>query len=167
MNLPLITALTAIVFAQVIKVPIAYLSNRRKASVKLITSTGGMPSSHSAAVASLITALVLEYGFSSPFVAIATIFGVIVMFDSMGVRRQTGDHGIVVESLINEKLEDLKDDEGLSDEEREENYAKIRELRKYKDLASNKYLGHKPTEVIMGVFTGYLVAIFMYKMFYK
>ena len=37
-------------------------------------TTGGMPSSHSAAVSSLITSLMLEYGFESPLVAIATIY---------------------------------------------------------------------------------------------
>src|SRR5690606_40379479 len=60
-NYPLMAAFSAIVFAQFIKVPVAYVLNR-KTTIALVTSTGGMPSSHSAAVSSLITALALEYG---------------------------------------------------------------------------------------------------------
>jgi len=71
-----------------------------------MTSTGGMPSSHSAAVTSLITALGLEYGFASPLVAIATTFGVIVMFDAMAVRRQSGEQGILLSQLFEEQLRD-------------------------------------------------------------
>jgi len=98
-NYPLMAAFSAIVFAQFIKVPVAYVLNR-KTTIALVTSTGGMPSSHSAAVSSLITALALEYGIESPLVAIASTFGVIVMFDSMGVRRQSGEQGILLNELI-------------------------------------------------------------------
>ncbi|WP_458920394.1 divergent PAP2 family protein, partial [Escherichia coli] len=95
MNYTLISAITAIFFAQAIKLPIAYFS-RKSPSINIVTSTGGMHSSHSDAVASLIASLIFQEGFSSPFVAIATIFGVIVMFDSMGVRRQSGELGVVI-----------------------------------------------------------------------
>lgn len=81
MNTILLTSLVAILFTQAIKYPIALVTNRHKVKVNIVMTTGGMPSSHSAAVSSLITSLVLEYGFESPLVAIATIFGVIVMFD--------------------------------------------------------------------------------------
>ena len=87
MNTTLLTSIVAILFTQFIKYPIALLSRRRGTHFNIVMTTGGMPSSHSAAVSSLITGLVLEYGFTSPLVAIATIFGVIVMFDSMGDRK--------------------------------------------------------------------------------
>ncbi|MEK6190552.1 MAG: divergent PAP2 family protein, partial [Carnobacterium alterfunditum] len=98
-NFPLIAAFTAITFAQLIKIPVAFLL-QRKTTWALATSTGGMPSSHSAAVAALITALALQYGVASPFVAIASTFGVIVMFDSMGVRRQSGEQGVLLNQLV-------------------------------------------------------------------
>lgn len=158
MNFPLVSAILAIFFAQAVKYPIA-LFTRKKPQLKIITSTGGMPSSHSAAVSSLITALIIDYGFSSPYVAIATVFGVIIMFDSMGVRRQSGDQGYVIDKMYH-KLQTNHPDiieevpgqiqNPLLDEQWIENYS---------DLIVTKYLGHKPTEVFAGIYTGGMVAI--------
>lgn len=159
MNFPLLAALAAIIFAQIIKYPIAKLTKDKKASLDLITSTGGMPSSHSAAVSSLTTALILEYGFSSPYVAISTVFGIIIMFDSMGVRRQSGEQGIILDILARsffrqqqqKKLEvpENHDNPVILDYDKEE----------YDKMVINRYLGHKPSEVIVGTFTGGFVAI--------
>lgn len=143
MNLPLITSVIAIVVAQLLKYPIALLS-RGKAKLNLITATGGMPSSHSAAVSSLITALALEYGVDSPYVAIATVFGMIVMFDSKGVRRQSGEQGIVIDSLVQQSNPPLTLRNTSSS---------------YEELIVTKYLGHKPTEVIVGTLLGFAIAI--------
>lgn len=151
-NYPLMAALAAIVFAQIIKIPVAYLLNR-KTTLALATSTGGMPSSHSAAVSSLITALAIEYGIESPLVAIASTFGVIVMFDSMGVRRQSGEQGILLNELVaefgrlHEKVMNLSRD-GFSE--------KIDKEKKERHL--KEYLGHKPIEVFFGILTGIGVA---------
>ena len=79
-NLPLWAALAAIGFAQFVKVPLHFIVTR-KVDWSLITSTGGMPSSHSAAVTALTTGIALEQGVGSPFFAISTVFAVIVMFD--------------------------------------------------------------------------------------
>ena len=67
-NYPLVASICSILFAQFVKFPIAYFSKKPDAHVSLVTSTGGMPSSHSAAVSSLITALIIEYRFTSPLV---------------------------------------------------------------------------------------------------
>ena len=65
--------------------PIIYYG---KLDWKLMTSTGGMPSSHSAAVTSLTTAIAYEAGLDSPLFAVSAIFAVIVMFDATGIRYQ-------------------------------------------------------------------------------
>ncbi|UUX35433.1 divergent PAP2 family protein [Fundicoccus culcitae] len=162
MNLPLVTSFIAIFFTQVIKYPIAYFTKSKNVSIDLVTSTGGMPSSHSAAVSSLITALILEYGFSSPYVAIATVFGVIVMFDSMGVRRQSGEQGIVLDIIArhliaNESIH--KEAKADASNPSAHPLAKDYSLEDYEKMIVNKYLGHKPTEVIVGVITGSVVAV--------
>lgn len=154
-NFPLIASLLAIFVAQAVKIPIAYFSNSNRASLKLAVSTGGMPSSHSAAVSALITACVLRYGADSIDVAIAITFGVIIMFDAMGVRRQSGEQGIVLHHLIRQLEEkqilspltfkDVDDGEDLS----------------LDDMVIKKYLGHKPNEVFAGFFTGMFTAIFL------
>ena len=75
-NIPLLAALFGILFAQFVKIPIAYLVTR-KIDWKLFTSTGGMPSSHSAAVTALTTAIAFETGLGSPLFAVSAIFSII------------------------------------------------------------------------------------------
>ena len=126
-----------------------------------------MPSSHSAAVASLIASLIFQEGFSSPFVAIATIFGVIVMFDSMGVRRQSGELGVVINQLLmyianQSKLSpDQILQKALTDQSINKN------IDDYEDLVITKYKGHKPTEVFAGIITGGFVALILQLIYFK
>lgn len=152
MNSLLITSIIAILFAQFVKYPIALLTSKRKVPFSIVLTTGGMPSSHSAAVSSLITSLVLEYGFNSPLVAIATIFGVIIMFDSMGVRRQSGEQGLLLNLLALHTQQQLEFRKQLFD------LLERYDIENYDEMIIDKYLGHKPTEVIMGTFTGVFVA---------
>lgn len=157
-NYPLIAALSAILISQFIKIPIAYIL-RRPTSFALATSTGGMPSSHSAGVTALISGLIIEYGWQSPFVAIAITFGVIVIFDSMGVRRQSGEHGV----LINELIEDFKLlRKNLTAATQEE----LNELQKEEEKQSREYLGHKPIEVFFGIISGIIITLIMYSFFF-
>lgn len=151
-NFPLVCSLTAIFFTQAIKFPIALLLKDRKTSLSIVTTTGGMPSSHSAGVTALITALILEYGYTSGYVAIATTFGVIVMFDSMGVRRQSGEQGIVIEDILEEikLLARLHSKDGITVDRK---------------LIIRKYLGHKPLEVFVGLLTGIFIT-FVVNMIY-
>ena len=154
-NFPLICSLIAIIFTQAIKYPIALLLKDSKTSVSIVTTTGGMPSSHSAGVTALITALILEYGYSSGYVAIATTFGVIVMFDSMGVRRQSGEQGLVLVQMI-------KEIRNLSNQQ---NDGYVKEPIHDTKMILKKYLGHKPLEVFVGLLTGVAVT-FVVNMIY-
>ena len=150
LNYPLFSAFFAILFSQIIKVPIAYFL-KKQSTWALATSTGGMPSSHSAGVSALITSLAIQYGVDSPLVAIAATFGVIVMFDSMGVRRQSGEHGILLNQLVAEfdflrlKVRNMNDETVNTEREQKERHLK-------------EYLGHKPVEVFFGILTGIALA---------
>src|SRR5699024_8051042 len=111
----------------------------------------------------LITALILEYGYTSGYVAIDTNFGVIVMFDSMGVRRQSGEQGIVLVDMLKE-LRNLSKHQVKSNNDSEEDYHPTNiEERK---MILKKYLGHKPVEVFVGILTGIFVA-FVVRWFYS
>ncbi|GEK92124.1 divergent PAP2 family protein [Alkalibacterium kapii] len=149
-NFPLIAALSAIILSQIIKIPVAYFL-RRPSTIALAISTGGMPSSHSAGVTALITSLLIEYGVQSPFVAIAFTFGIIVIFDSMGVRRQSGEHGIIINELIRD-FDDLR--KAFSKYHHEEVLKEDDE-----ELRSRGFLGHKPIEVFFGIISGIIIAL--------
>ena len=134
-NFPFWASLAAIFFAQFIKVPIHFIATR-KLDWSLLTSTGGMPSSHSAAVTALSTGVALESGLHSPIFAISAIFAIITMFDASGVRRQAGEQAIVLNQLVadfNKLVEDVK------------TWPKKEEQEKRNEL--KELLGHKPIEV--------------------
>lgn len=66
-------------------------SNRSRDMVgSMLWITGGMPSSHSAAVTAIATAVAYQEGISSPLFIVAFIYGIIVIRDALGVRRATG-----------------------------------------------------------------------------
>ncbi|SDW93668.1 hypothetical protein SAMN05421781_2809 [Marinococcus luteus] len=141
-NFPLLVALSSILLAQAIKIPLGFIAAKTW-DASLITSTGGMPSSHSAAVTSLSTAIGIEQGFDSNLFAICIVFGVIVMFDATGVRRHAGYHATVLNQLVN-------DFNRLVTEAR--SWQQKREPEKRQEL--KELLGHQPIEVIFGAIFG-------------
>lgn len=109
----------------------------KRLNLRWIFDTGGMPSSHSATVASLATATGLYYGlFSMPFL-IALIFTIITMFDAAGVRRSVGKQAQVLNKMSQELYE-----KGQVTQER------LKEL-----------LGHTPVEVFAGAFVGVCMSL--------
>lgn len=145
-NFPLWAALIAIVFAQFIKIPIKLIV-ARELSFRIAFSTGGMPSSHSAAVTALTTAVGIVEGVTSTIFAVACVFSVITMYDASGVRRQAGEHAAVLNQL-------MKELQHIFEEARDWNKKEERERRE--DL--KELLGHEPIEVFFGAITGILVA---------
>lgn len=146
-NFPLWSALFAIFFAQFVKVPIQFIATR-KLNWSSLTSTGGMPSSHSAAVTALSTGVALETGLNSATFAVSAVFAIITMFDATGVRRQAGEQAIVLNQLVsdfNKFLEEAKV------------WQKKAEQEKRKEL--KELLGHKPVEVFFGGLTGILLTL--------
>ena len=136
-NIPLLAALFGILFAQFVKIPITYLVTKR-IDWKLFTSTGGMPSSHSAAVTALTTAIAFETGLGSPLFAVSAIFSIIVMFDASGVRFQAGQQAI----MINQMRVDFQ-----------------------LFVNQSKDWSNKKNEVFMGALTGIFISIIIYVFF--
>ena len=133
----LITALASWLIAQLVKVLLYALVNRRL-DWKRLFGDGGMPSGHSATVTALAATAALECGLDSPAFAISTILAVIVMHDATGVRRQAGEHA----KAINELMEALNSDMAPED--------KLQEL-----------LGHTPLQVFFGALIGLTAALLM------
>ena len=152
-NFPLIAALIAIGFAQFIKVPI-HLIFAREFAPGLIFGTGSMPSSHSAAVSALTTAIGITQGVNSPIFAASFVFSIIIMFDATGIRREAGEHAVILNQLVNDFKKIIEE---ASDWSQKEEYEKIVELK--------TLLGHKPIEVFVGALTGIGIA-FLLNIFY-
>lgn len=123
-------------FAQLIKFFI-FTVKSRKINFKIFTTTGGMPSSHSAGVMGLATSVGIIEGFNSIAFAIAIGFALITMYDAAGVRRAAGKTA----ACLNKMMDDFykHDVQALG--------GKLKEL-----------LGHTPFEVIMGAIFGIVFA---------
>ncbi|MDY0408775.1 divergent PAP2 family protein [Virgibacillus soli] len=153
LNFPLWAALCAIVFAQTIKIPIHYAMSR-EFKPELAFSTGGMPSSHSAAVTALTTGIGILEGFQSSVFALACIFSVITMFDASGVRRHAGEHAVI----LNQMMKDLQFIiNGAKDWQNKEVYKRREELK--------ELLGHQPIEVFTGGILGIFTALLIYQFY--
>ncbi|WP_017726411.1 divergent PAP2 family protein [Halalkalibacterium ligniniphilum] len=149
-NFPLWAALLAIGIAQFVKIPLAYIATRTF-DWTLLTSTGGMPSSHSAAVTALATAIGLQEGFESPLFAISAIFGIIVMFDATGVRRHAGYHATVLNQLVTDFNKLVSEVKSWPEKEETEKRKELKEL-----------LGHQPIEVFFGGLLGIVLSILLH-----
>lgn len=136
----LLIALLASSIAQLIKF-ILHLLVKRKIDFKILSTTGGMPSSHSAGVVSLATAVGFITGFSSIDFAIATGFAIIVMYDAAGLRRASGK----MATCLNRMMDDFYKHDVQSVG------GKLKEL-----------LGHTPIEVIAGATFGALLSYYMH-----
>ncbi|WP_062109418.1 divergent PAP2 family protein [Bacillus niameyensis] len=155
-NYPLWIAVSAIFFAQFVKVPLQFIMTK-KLDWKLLTSTGGMPSSHSAGVTALTTSVAMETGLDSIFFAISAVFAGIVMYDATGVRRQAGEHAAVLNRLrgdFQRMITDFHAWQGRDQKQKQEEFTMLKEL-----------LGHKPAEVFFGCLTGIVWSIIIYTAF--
>ena len=91
---------------------------------------------------SLATAAGMEYGGGSFPFAMAAIFAIVVMYDAMGVRRETGIQAKVLNEMI-------------------EMFVKMGKKMSVEDRLK-EFVGHTPLQVLMGALLGILVALFIY-----
>nr|WP_129597810.1 divergent PAP2 family protein [Anaerophilus nitritogenes] len=121
--------------AQLLKVIISLVKDK-KVNLYRFVGSGGMPSSHSALVMGLSTAVGLKKGWDSLEYAISIAFALIIMYDASGVRRAVGKQAIILNKIIEDK----------------QNHKPIGEKR-LKEL-----IGHTPIEVIAGAILGIFIA---------
>lgn len=136
----LMTGLLAAFIAQIIKF-LLHLIVKREVNFKLFTTTGGMPSSHSAGVVGISTSVGIITGFNSISFAIAMGYALIVMYDAAGLRRASGK----MAACLNKIMDDFYKHEVQSVG------GKLKEL-----------LGHTPVEVFAGAALGVAYAFYMH-----
>lgn len=125
-------AVASAFFAQVIKF-ILFTIKTRKVNFKIFSTTGGMPSSHSAGVMGLSTIVGILQGYDSIIFAVALGFSLIIMYDAAGLRRAAGKTA----ACLNRMMEDFYHHDLQSVG------GKLKEL-----------LGHTPLEVFVGAVFG-------------
>lgn len=113
----------------------------RRVELRFLRSAGGMPSSHSALVSALATAVGLTDGFDSPYAMIAVGFGLLVLCDAATLRRAAGEHA----RLLNRIVARLNASDDM----------------KIEAAHLQERLGHRRREVIAGVLLGIATAVFV------
>ena len=131
----LLIPLAAWCVAQVLKILISSIRDRRLNFSQLIT-TGGMPSSHAALVCALATAAAIVHGVDSAVFAISALFALVVMSDATGVRKTVGTQSTMLNRILDELFKGKPEFE-----------QRVREL-----------IGHTIFEVSAGAVLGMLLA---------
>ena len=137
-NQLLMSAVTGWVVAQFLKTLIDFALNKNFNAERLVGS-GGMPSSHSATVCGLTTAALLKYGAGYFEFAVSFVLSMIVMYDAIGVRRETGKQAKLLNSILSENPLKL-------------NAEVLQEKLK-------EYVGHTPLQVLAGAILGIGLAL--------
>lgn len=126
--------------AQLLKAVIILFNGRKKTPREILATiawrTGGMPSSHAALVSAMAVSVAIREGVGSNLFAVSFWFALIVMRDSMGVRRSSGIQARVL-NLLGRTVADKLDVE----------FHPVKEVH-----------GHAPLEVVVGALLGIFMA---------
>ncbi len=132
----ILCAMASACVAQIIKF-FLFTFQSRKINFKIFTTTGGMPSAHSAGVMALSIMVAIQQGYDSPLFAVALGFSLIIMYDAAGLRRAAGKTAACLNRMMDDFYHhDLQSVGG-----------KLKEL-----------LGHTPLEVFCGAVLGVIFA---------
>ncbi len=135
-NHTLVISAFAWAVAQTLKV-VVVLWQQRRLDLWRLASAGGMPSSHSALVSALATAVALTDGVQSTIFALAVVFAAVVMYDAAGIRQAVSIQARILNKMIDEYFR-----------RQTWNEERLREL-----------LGHTRIEVFAGSLLGIAIAL--------
>ena len=136
-NYALVCSMLGWFIASFAKVMIIIIREKR-IDLRKMYASGGMPSSHSATVSALATAVAKTDGLRSTSFAIAFMFAFIVMYDALGVRRAAGEQARILNQLVN-------------------NLSENKPVYLKKNL--KELIGHTPLEVVVGALLGILIVL--------
>lgn len=138
-NKILVSAVIAWISAQLLKTAINTMLTKEFHAERLVGS-GGMPSSHSSTVCALTVSSGMLYGVHSAEFAISFILAMVVMYDAVGVRRETGKQAKLLNLMVRTFSHEHKD---LPEE------------------LLKEYIGHTPLQVLAGAILGSVIAILL------
>jgi len=125
--------------AQSIKVLLILLETKKMDFSRFVGS-GGMPSSHAATMAALVTMTARIYGFNSAFFAVSFTMAMVVMYDAAGVRRAAGKQA----SVLNKMIANIGNDDP-----------------DFWDVKLKELIGHTPFQVFIGAILGVVIGMVM------
>lgn len=139
-----LSTISSLLTAQILKLVLYLIFNRNKKKLAALETilwrTGGMPSSHSAVVCTLATAIAIYEGLASNYFVISLIFAMVVLRDSVGVRRAAGLQAKALNKLGKQVAKLTGQD-----------FNSVKEVQ-----------GHTPLEVLVGSCLGILIAVIFY-----
>ena len=141
-NQILVSSVLGWTVAQFLKTVIDMVINK-SFNPERIFGSGGMPSSHSATVCALTTASGMKYGVGSFEFAISFVLSMIVMYDAMGVRRETGKQAKLLNLIMEQDWFNLNNQE-------------IQKRLK-------EFVGHTPLQVAAGAALGIILAFVVHQ----
>ncbi len=116
---------------------IIYLIINHKFNWERIIGAGGMPSAHSATVCALVVSTAVVYGPSGFEFPMVVFFAFIVMYDAMGVRRETGEQAKVLNEIVSQWFEMGNKLQTMDP------------MEQFKE-----FVGHTPLQVLIGAILG-------------
>ncbi len=135
----LIVPISTLIICQLLKFIIESIKEKRVVVERLFNGSGGIPSSHTALSTSLAVMFIMHEGVTSPYAAIMIVVTMIVAYDGMNVRMETGRHAKMLNDYV--KKNNI------------ENYGVLKEE-----------LGHRPKEVLVGIILGIIMPL-LYQLF--
>ncbi|KYC45825.1 MAG: Divergent PAP2 family protein [Candidatus Methanofastidiosum methylothiophilum] len=135
---PTLIAYLASVFGKIINESL----KNKSLSIQVAIKDGGMPSSHTATVIGLATAIFLHEGMSTVF-WVSLVFAFVVMKDATGIRWETGQQA----KVINQILKKLR-------------------MGKVVDEELKELLGHTEAQVVGGFIVGVIFSYLGYKIIF-
>ena len=137
-NQILISSVIGWVVAQVLKTIIDCTLNHGFSPERLVGS-GGMPSSHSSTVCALVVSSGIRCGVSSSEFAVSFVLAAVVMYDAIGVRRETGKQAKLLNMIL------------------EQDFFKLNN-REFQEKMK-EFVGHTPLHVLAGAVLGIINAL--------
>ena len=126
----------SLVISQLLKYLLLLGRRRTFDPVRQIYASGSMPSTHGTAVVSMLTVVGLKEGTDSGLFGLMLLIAVIVMYDTVMLRRSVGDQGRAMQELI----QSIKSAVALP----------------------HSAKGHTPVELLIGALLGFLIGIVVF-----
>ena len=127
----IVTVVASLVISQALKYVFLVIWGRNLDHMRQWYASGNLPSTHGTSVVALLVVIGLHDGVESGLFGLALLLAVIVMYDTIMLRRSVGDQGRAVQELIKTIKSDI--------------------------VLPRAAKGHTPLELIAGVLLGALI----------